>query len=207
MKLSTELKIIIGLVVSCVILIAIGTALLTKSSQTLDRSSLLPADTAIKGSADAKVYLVEFSDFQCPACKSYQPVIDQLMEKYKDRVVFGYRHFPLPQHLYAIKAAEAAEAAGEQGKFWEMYKYLFDNQTALNDQLILESGKPVGLDEQQYQQSLNSGKFKDKVTRDLTDGKNLGVNSTPTFFLNGQKLNLNSFADLERAIEREIGQD
>lgn len=200
MKLTGETKFIIGIIVACIVIVGISIKFLSAPSQTVDRSNILTSDTAIKGPRDAKVSLIEFSDFQCPACGAAKPVVDQVVEKYKDKMVFGYRHFPLPQHQFGFKAAEAAEAAGEQGKFWQMYEYLFANQAQLTNEFILTSGKSVGLDEQKFQDALNSGKFKDKVSKDLTDGKKLGVNSTPTFFLNGKKLNLESFNDLDQAV-------
>lgn len=204
MKLTGETKFIIGIIIFCIAIIAVATMFFSSPTQGLDRSDLLPKGTPIKGPEEAKVYLVEFSDFQCPACGAYKPIVDKVVEKYKDKIVFGYRHFPLPQHQFAFKAAEAAGAAGEQGKFWEMYEYLFSNQTQLSDEFIQNSGKAINLNEQKFQEALNSGKYKDEVSKDMTDGTRFGVNATPTFFLDGRKLSLTSFDDLEKAVAQEV---
>lgn len=91
----------------------------------------ITADDWVKGKKDSKVVLVEYSDFQCPACAAYFPMVEQVMDEYKDKVAFVYRHFPLISiHPYAEPMARASEAAGKQGKFWEMYQLIFKNQTA-----------------------------------------------------------------------------
>lgn len=197
-------KFILAIIVLSVLLITLAVVLLSSGNQKPGRSGLLPENTAVKGRQDAKVYLVEFSDFQCPACKAYQPIVDSILKKYGDRIAFGYRHFPLPQHQFAKLAAQAAEAAGEQDKFWEMHDYLFANQERLSDELIKEGGRAIGLDEQKFGAALNSSKYNDKISKDLALGQRLGVDSTPTFFLNGRKLNLGSLSSLEKSVEEAI---
>src|SRR3989344_9671208 len=100
----------------------------------VSKETLVPADAHKKGNPDAAVYLVEFSDFQCPACAAFAPTVQEIIEKHKDKLLVSYRHFPLDQHPYAVEAAIAAEAAAQQGKFWGMADLLFTNQTRLSDE-------------------------------------------------------------------------
>jgi len=158
-----------------------------------------PVDTAltndwVEGSKEAEVVLVEYSDFQCPACKLYSPVVNQLHETYGDQLAIVYRHFPLSQiHLQAELAAQAAEAAGLQGKFWEMHDMLFEhqddwaeNRNARN--LFIDYAKQLGLDEGQFKKDLGSKEVKALVKADYLSGVQLQLNSTPSFFLNGEKI-------------------
>ena len=156
------------------------------------------------GPTTPKVTLVEFSDFECPACGAAYPVVKQVVEKYKDDLKFVYRHFPLDQHKNARRAAEAAEAAGAQGKFWEMHDLLFANQKDLSDETIQKLASDLKLDMSQFNQDLATGKYKDKVQKDLTDGTAIGVNATPTFYLNGKKLSLFSFTDLDAEVAKAL---
>lgn len=163
------------------------------------------------GSDSAKVKLVEFSDFQCPACQAAEPVVKQVRATYPDQVQFIYRHFPLPQHAYGRQAAAYAEAAGEQGKFWEMHDKLFETQTewsALGDSdaaaFFLNLAVQLGLDENKVKQAVAENTFNSKIDSDLAEGRSLGVNSTPTFFVNGRKLNLQKFDDLSNAVAEEL---
>lgn len=161
-----------------------------------------------QGPKDAKVTVVELGDFQCPACGSaYQPLKD-LEAEYKDQSVrFVYRHFPLTQiHPFAYRAAEAAEAAGAQGKFFEMHDKLYENQTKLTDDDLKAYAKSVVTDYAKWEEDFNSGKFSARVDQDTADGNALGAASTPTFIVNnkiiehGQRLtNLKSVIDAELA--------
>lgn len=163
------------------------------------------------GSDSAKAKLVEFSDFQCPACLAAEPAIKQALATYPDNLQFIYRHFPLPQHKNGRVAATLAEAAGAQGKFWDMHDKLFDSQSdwsVLPDPkpYFLELSKSVNLDEEKIKQALENNTFKSKIDDDVAEGQSLGVNSTPTFFLNGKKLKLQNFSDLSSAIEQSINE-
>ena len=163
------------------------------------------------GSDSAKVKLVEFSDFQCPACQAAEPAIKQVLLKNPDNLQFIYRHFPLPQHTHAKQAATLAEAAGEEGKFWEMHDKLFETQTewsGMDDKnaaaFFLELTKQLGLDENKIKQAALESSLKSKIDEDSAEGRLLGVNSTPTFFVNGRKLNLKTFDDLNTAVAEEL---
>lgn len=207
MKITNETKFVIGVILSSIAIVTIALLFFFRPVKSLTRANLLPEGTVTKGPEEAKIYLVEFSDFQCPACREFQPVVDKLLDKYKGRIIFGYRHFPLPRHAFAFKAAEAAEAAGEQGKFWVMYTYLFAHQEQLSDEFIKNSGKAIGLDQEKFQMALKKGKYSDKIRKDMSDGNKFGVNSTPTFFLNGKQLILTTFDDLDKAIEEVLNKE
>lgn len=207
MRLSSETKIFIGIILATVIIVAVAVFAYSRPQKPILRESLVAQHNYTKGNKDAPVILVEFSDFQCPACGSYKPLVDSVVEKNKDKLLFVYRHFPLSQHEFARFAAEVSEAAGEQGKFWEMYDYLFANQAQFSQELLLESGTKLGLDTKKFEESVKAGKFKEVVEKDLSAGQILGVNSTPTFYLNGRKLNLFTPKDLETEIAKEIAQN
>ena len=139
------------------------------------------------------VVLMEYSDFQCPACRSYFPMVEQVIAEYKDRITFVYRHFPLPQHLNAMVASRASEAAGRQGKFWEMYALLFQNQDMwASDSKPLDKYKEyanqLGLDLERFETDYNDSALKGKIQNDYKSGVKLGVEATPTFFINGKKI-------------------
>lgn len=163
------------------------------------------------GSDSAKVKVVEFSDFQCPACQAAEPATRKVRADYPKDVQFIYRHFPLPQHSYGRQAAVYAEAAGEQGKFWEMHEKLFETQaewSALSDNdvtaFFLALTKQLGLDENKVKQAITDSALKSRIDEDVAEGQRLGVNSTPTFFINGRKLNLQNFDDLNTAVAEEL---
>lgn len=202
MRLTSESKFLLGILIATVAVIGAAAFVFSRPAPPLPRTELLPGGTPVKGHAAAPVYLIEFSDFQCPACRSVKPVVDELVKQYAgDRFVFGYRHFPLDQHPFAEKAAIAAEAAGQQGKFWEMYDLLFANQEKLSDETIINLAKQLNLRMEAFMQDLESGPVKQKVEQDQAYGLKIGINATPTFFLNGQRLTLTSFADLQKEVE------
>ncbi|MGA9770611.1 MAG: thioredoxin domain-containing protein [Blastocatellia bacterium] len=158
-------------------------------------------DQPAKGSPTAPVTIIEFTDYQCPSCAKSQPIIEEVAKEYGDKVRLVARDFPLEQHTFAAKAAEAAEAAREQGKYWEYVAVLFKNQTALEVVKLKEYATQVGLDRTKFDQALDSGKFADKVQRDLREGDKLGVNSTPTVFINGKRIRDKTPEGLKAAIE------
>lgn len=204
MKLTSETKLFLGIIAITVAIIVGAIVLMSKPETALPRESLLPSDLTTRGNASASAFLVEFSDFQCPACKAAKPFVDQVVAEYKDNLVFAYRHYPLDQHPFGQKAAEAAEAAKAQGKFWEMYELLFANQEKFSDTIFVELAKQLNLDIPTFEKAMKEGTYKDTVLRDLSYGNLIGVNSTPTFFLNGKKLNLTTFADIRTAVAEAI---
>jgi protein-disulfide isomerase len=158
-------------------------------------------DQPSKGDAAAPVTIVEFTDYQCPSCARQQPVIERLMAEYGGRVRLVVRDFPLEQHADAFKAAEAAEAAREQGKYWEYAAVLMQNQSELGADKLKEYAGRLGLDRAKFDAALDSGRFADKVRRDLQDGFRLGVSSTPSIFVNGRRASERTYESLKASIE------
>ncbi|MFL6227297.1 MAG: thioredoxin domain-containing protein [Pyrinomonadaceae bacterium] len=158
-------------------------------------------DQPSRGAANAPVTVVEFTDFQCPSCAAMEPVIERIMTEYSASVRLVVRDFPLTQHENAFKAAEAAEAARAQGKYWEYTHLLFANQKALEVTKLKEYATQVGLDRQKFDALLDSGQLADKVQIDSVDGTRLGVSATPTLFVNGRPLQERSYEALKSAID------
>ncbi|MFA6601865.1 MAG: thioredoxin domain-containing protein [Candidatus Paceibacterota bacterium] len=161
----------------------------------------------IIGPITAPVTLIEYSDFQCPACKAYYTLISQVLASSSVPVRLVYRHYPLPQHANALPAAMASEAAGAQGKFAEMYDLLFENHTdwiELPDpkSVFMGYATKIGLDIPKFTDDLASSTLKDVIKANLAEGQSIGVDSTPTFFVNGKAItNPTSYDQFESIIE------
>lgn len=190
--------------------ILFGAWYLTSTPKTVVKQNIPVRETDhMAANKKAKVVLVEYSDFQCPACGQYHPLIKQVLAKYNDKIAFMQRHFPLQQHKNAIAAARAAEAAGKQGKFFEMGDILFTNQKdweTLDNPVkkFEEYAKKLKLNMDQFKKDNTDAQDK-KIEDDRNSGVALGVNSTPTFFLNGAKLdNPGSLADFSKLIDVEL---
>ncbi len=132
-----------------------------------------------------KVFVLEYSDFQCPFCKRVQETLNKLRERYASDVQFGYRHFPLPFHKEAKSLAEAAECARDQGKFWELQSVFYDKNSMASDlNRVPDLAKQVGVKRiNEFKQCWMSGKYKSKVEKDINDGRSIGIQGTPTFIL------------------------
>ena len=144
-----------------------------------------------KGPASAKIQIVEFSDFQCPACRYAEPPVRQIFTVYGDKVHFTFKHFPLRMHEWAKPAAAAAECAGRQGKFWEYHDRLYDHQPEWTnekaDSFLTGYARDAKLDMPAWEACRQSDSAKDAVASDMKDGDNAWVGSTPTFFINGRR--------------------
>jgi protein-disulfide isomerase len=158
-------------------------------------------DQPTKGNPNAAVTVVEFTDYQCPTCAAAQPVIERLLTEYGDRVRLVVRDFPLEMHPEARKAAEAAEAAREQGKYWDFTAILFRNQSALKPEQLKQYAQVIGLDRTKFDAALDSGKYADKVERDLMDGSRFRITGTPSFFVNGRRARDITYESLKAAID------
>lgn len=172
--------------------------------------SKLTDDDAIKGNKNAPVTIVEFSDYECPFCeKFYSETLPQIEEKYikTGKVKFVYRDFPLNFHQNAQKAAEAAECAGEQDKYYEFHNKLFEEGVGGGIGAFKQYAKDLKLDTAEFNQCLDSGKMRAEVQKDLTDGQSLGVSRTPAFFINGKEVvGAQPFSVFEQIIEQELKQ-
>jgi protein-disulfide isomerase len=145
-------------------------------------------DDHVLGPADAPVTLVEYGDYQCPACGAAHPMVKVILKRLGAKLRFVFRHMPLSEmHPYAELAAEAAEAAAAQGKFWEMHNALYEHQDELGPDLVTTLAKRLRLDTSRFEDDLVSGRFRDHVKRDFMGGVRSGVNGTPTFFVDGMR--------------------
>lgn len=163
--------------------------------------------TAQESNTSATLTLTEYSDYQCPACAYFHPIVDSLKKTYGNELEVVYKDFPLNSHQYAALAARAAEAARNQGKFLEMHNMLFENQRQWSSgdaqSRIIGYAKQIGLDMNQFQEDLNAAETQQAVMEEKQEGVQLGVDSTPTFFINGEKLQQNppSFQDFKALID------
>ena len=140
----------------------------------------------VKGPPDAPSTLVEYGDYECPYCGLAHPIVQEVQRRMGRQLRFAFRHFPLSEiHPHALRAAEAAEAAGAQGKFWPMHDLLYENQAALGDAGLVRYAGIVGLDLQRFVKELAEGVWQPRIREDFLSGARSGVNGTPTFFVNG----------------------
>ncbi len=146
------------------------------------------AGDPVRGNANAPVTIVEFSDFQCPFCQRVNPTLARVREVYGDRVKIVFKDFPLPNHPQAPKAAEAARCAAEHNKFWEMHDAMFANQRGLEVPQLKQTARSLGIDGAAFDSCLDSGKHAATVQKGADLGEKLGVNSTPTLYVNGRPL-------------------
>lgn len=214
--MSKEAKVLIGI---AVVIVAVGVLLAIFANPqpkdpgaAVDSQSLIRETSHMNGSKDAKVSIVEFGDYQCPACGAAAPGIERLMDEYKDNkdVNFVFRNFPLDSiHPNAHIASEAAEAAGEQGKYWEMYKLLYENQDKWSVasaplDFFVQYATSLGLNVDQFKQAVELRKFAEIISTDQKDGEALGVNSTPTLYIAGQKTTGYQYDELKSKIEEAL---
>ena len=197
-------------------IVTIGFTIFKSNSGSSSNQAVLSVDAVAesdqtKGNSESKVVLIEYSDFQCPACRRYFPLLKQLNQEFGDRIQFVYRHFPLSQtHRNAEPAAFAAEAAGRQGNFWAMHDLIFEGQKDWSEQrsakkTFIEYAESLNLDIEKFESDMQSKEIKDKVRNDYQNGVKAGVNSTPTLFLNGKKLqNPRGYEELKNTIEEAL---
>ena len=178
------------------------------SSESLGTPAPVTSADHVRGNPDAPVTLIEYSDFQCPACRSYHPLIERLMTEASTTVRLVYRHFPLPQHQNAELASQASEAAGVQGKFWDMYHLLFENQDdfeTIPDGTAVFAGyaSKLGLNMEQYARDLASSTLKTHIDAEADEGRTIGIDHTPTFFVNGKVIdNPQSYDEFKAVIDK-----
>ncbi|MEP7205059.1 MAG: thioredoxin domain-containing protein [Candidatus Saccharibacteria bacterium] len=160
------------------------------------------------GKSDSKVVLIEYGDFQCPACGKSFPGINTITEEYKATITYIFRNFPLPAstHPNALAAAATVESAGLQGKYWEMYDLVYENQQqwsnltgAARTDMFISYANRLGLNETKFKTDLSDPAITQKIAFDRAIGDKLGINSTPTFFLNGVKLDSDTVSDVQNS--------
>lgn len=208
--MKSETKLFIGIILGTIALVVAGVFFLSHSSTPTkaDTSLLIRADSDKISTPSATVTLVEFGDFQCPACGDYHPVVKQVLSDFQKNITFVFRNFPLDSiHPNAHPAALAAEAAGIQGKYWEMHDMLYEHQVdwadKQNPQDVFNGyATSLGLNLDQFKKDINSSGVVSKVQEDMNDGNALAINQTPTFFVNGTMIeNPASLADFEKVIK------
>lgn len=188
----------------------------------IDANTILPTSQDngniadhVYGKADSKVILINYGDFQCSGCGAAHPRIKAIVEEYQDQIAFVFRNYPITSsHPNAKFAAASAEAAGLQGKYWEMYDLIYDSQSEWESlsssnrlEVFLGYARQIGLDENQFKSDLSNNDISKKIALDQELGKKVGVDATPTFFLNGQKLDSSIWGDdtnLKSAIDTEL---
>jgi len=171
----------------------------------------ITAEDWTRGASSPKVTIIEYGDFQCPACGAYEPLFRQAQEDFKDSLLFAYRHFPLVQiHPNALLASKACEAAGKQGKFWEMHDLLFEKQTEWSNatnakDLVKGYAASLALDATRFATDLDSKEIEEKIRNHYEGGAKVGVSGTPSLFVNGEKVtNPRDYQELKRMIEDAI---
>lgn len=159
----------------------------------------------VKGNPQAKVTIVEFSDFQCPFCGFVEPTLGKIFETYPDKVKLVYKNYPLPSHENAENAALAALCAKEQDKYWEYHDKLFENQESLKESDLKKYAADLGLKTEDFNSCLESKKYKSQIETDVMEANKVGVRGTPAFFINGRSLyGAQPFEKFQEIIEEEL---
>ncbi len=215
--MTKEAKILIGIAVLVVIggvLLAIfGNPQPKEPGEVVNSQNLVRSNNYMTGNKDAKVTIVEFGDYQCPACATAHPIVKEVLNEYKDNsnVNFVFRNYPLDTiHPNAHISSEAAEAAGSQGKYWQMHDILYERQTEWSElpdpmPAFEKYATEIGLDVDKFKTEVSSRRYSDVIAADTKDGNDATVNSTPTFFINGVKYNkVLSKDELKKIIEEDL---
>jgi len=213
--MSGDGKFFLGVIIAAILAIG-GFVLFSNGDGATNSSQKIDIDASIgykRGPDNALVKIIEFGDFQCQACAGAAENFEKIQENNPEKVQIIYRHFPLTEiHRNAYSSAQAAEAAGAQGKFWEMYNLLFINQSTWSDlgdatEFYVEAAKTLGLDENKFRNELNNDDFKKKINFDSDFGDKVGVNSTPTFFINGKQFTGGrSIEDWQKAVDQALAE-
>lgn len=217
--MSANLKISIALVLGAVLVAAIlvttgGSDEEPASAQEGTAGGTLAADSRLLSEApDDKVTIVEFLDFECESCRAFFPTMEQIREEYGDQITVAIRYFPLPSHTNAQIAAQAVEAAAEQGALEEMYQRMFETQAEWGESqdskesLFVDFARDLGLNMEQFEADLNDPETVERVTSDQEAGVSLGVQGTPTVFFNGEMLpGMPTYEDLKSRIDTALNQ-
>jgi predicted DsbA family dithiol-disulfide isomerase len=170
----------------------------------LPRTQVATAGHPWSGGKNARVTLVEFSDFQCPYCRAAEPTMKELRDKYGDEVKFVYMDFPLSMHAHALEAANAAQCAADQDKFWQYHDALFANQRKLAPADLKATAAKLGLDSKRFNACFDSQKHLSEIRAEQAEGATAGVSATPTFFVNGREIEgAASLSSFQKTIDQE----
>lgn len=192
---------------SITLLLAAGIMLVTGAL------SQITAQTS-NGEEDAVITITEYSDYQCPACAYFHPIVEKLKEKYGDQISLELKFFPLNSHQYAALAARAAQAAKNQGKFKEMHNLIFENQKRWSSSgnpapIFVSFAEKLDLDMEQFRNELNSAETQKTVMEERKEGRQKGVNSTPTFFIDGEQLSSlpRTFEEFDQVVQKYLEEE
>ncbi|MDI6104654.1 thioredoxin domain-containing protein [Actinoplanes sp. NEAU-A12] len=210
--MSTNLKVTLGVLgAALAVLLLIVTVNLTEPKPPAGAEMVRADSHRLSTAADGKVTVVEFLDFECEACGAAYPGVEKLRAEYGDRITYVVRYFPIASHPNAFNAAHAAEAAARQGRFEQMYVKLFDNQSAWGHSqesrapVFAEYAGDLGLDMAKYTADVTGAEVAERVKSDAADGVALGVQGTPTFFINGERFTERpSYEALKATIDKEL---
>jgi protein-disulfide isomerase len=170
------------------------------------RYSVNTAGAPVRGNPNAKLSIVEFSDFQCPYCARVRPTLEQIEREYGDKIRVVFKNLPLSMHPKAPAAAAAAEAAHRQGKFWEMHDMIFADQRAMSPEKYLEYAKKLGLDVDRFKKDMDSAEVRQRIQADAAEAARLGVTGTPAFFINGRFVSgAQPYETFKSMIDQELG--
>jgi len=214
-------------IIATIVLIAGGVFLMTRGApstkKAISSEILVPANEYVTGgvengtylpaSSSAKVTLVEFGDYQCPACIEYHPFVKRLLAEFPGKVNYVFRNFPLSQHANAPISAYAAEAAGLQGKYWQMHDKIYEStgewvESGDAKSILIGYAASMGLDVKKFTADIDSNDVKDKVRSDTNDGNLVKLDATPTFYLNGIKINVTgSYESFKSLITSELSKN
>lgn len=217
--MTQEIKVLLGIGIATLIVFAGAVFMLSKTSPNpstneinvgADNPHLVRENSDKIATESAKINIVEFGDYECPSCAAAHSTIKKILQNYSGKINFVFRNFPLPQHPFGMTAAKAAEAAGEQGKFWQMHDMLYEkqNEWSISSQpaeQFKNYAKDLGFDTAKFESDVNSNKYDQKIQRDIADGNVLGVDATPTFFINGLKISgAPSYEEFSKLIDTEL---
>lgn len=200
-------------IIGIVAVVAIGASVVYSNHVANEANVGVAFEPHIKGAAEPTVTITEYSDFQCPACAQFSGLLDEMLAMYPEEVALEYKHYPLISiHPFAVPAAKAAEAAGQQGKFFEMHDKLFENQQVWSNSAnpngyFMTYAETIGLDMALFKRHMKASMIQDKVENEFREARDRNLTGTPSFFLNGQRMQFESYEDFMAQIEAAVGGD
>lgn len=197
------------IIIAVIVVVLIGGSVLYSNNVASKSNEGITFSEHVQGNDSAAVTLTEYSDFQCPACAAFQPVLADVKNKFGDNLKIEFKHFPLPIHPYAEAAAGAAEAAGQQDAFFAYHDLLYANQKTWSNSKnpstqFIQYANELSLDVDKFKTQMNASAIKDKVKEESKEARELGLTGTPTFFLNGERMTIETYEDFVNQIAKAI---